>query len=807
MVMIKNYFKTAFRYLLRNKGYTAINILGLAIGIASCILIMLFVRSEFSYDKFHSKADRIHRAWLHEKYEGQEFINTQTPIPLGPTLKLNIPEIESFCRVNVFNTLVQAGSNRFNESINMVDSNFFQVFDFTIADGDAKSALFNSNSLVISKKMAKKYFGKEQAIGKNLELQLGTEKILFTITAITEKVPQESSIQFDMLIPHSNDKYLFSERARAQGWTQVFEETYVQLKTGISGNETEKKFPALVKKIAGENYKEGQYNLHLQPITDIHLNKKLPAGNQPVSDPAYSYILGTIGILILLIACINFVTLSIGRSTTRAMEVGVRKVMGAERPQLIRQFWGEALLLVLISVIIATGLTYLLLKPFNVIVSKELLFAFDEFTILFFVSLIIVVGLVAGIYPAIVLSAFAPVKVLKGKLQSGVSIGLFRKGLIAGQFVASILMIIGTLVVGQQLNFLRNKNLGYNKEYVVIVPTNKSRVEGIPLAERYKTELAKDPQVASSAISLFSFSEPGWMNLGYEDDKKIYRNFRMNAVDADFVNTMNLQIVSGRNFSKENPADIGSSMLVNEALVKEYGWTDAIGKKLPGRYEQQVIGVVKDFHFESLHNAIKPLAMVIKPDSMFRKSEDVSFAFSPQPRINVRLKGGNLQEQVAILKASWSKVAGDQEFEYHFLDESLNAMYLKETRFGTVVKYASVLSIFIACMGLFGLATLVVARRTKEIGIRKVLGADVKGLVGLLSRDFVILVIIASIIAFPIAWWALSKWLEDFAYRISLQWWVFVAGAAAALLIALATVSFQAMKAALANPVKSLRTE
>ena len=469
--MIKNYFKTALRYLFRNKGYTAINILGLAIGITSCILIMLFVRSEFSYDKFHAKAGRTYRAWLHEKYEGQEFTNTQTPIPLGPTLKLNIPDVESFCRVNVFNTLVQNGSNRFNESINMVDSNFFQVFNFALKEGNIKNTFPTSNSLVISKKLAKKYFGKEQPIGKNLELQLGTEKVLFTVTAITEKVPLESSIQFDMLIPHSNEKYLFSERAITQGWTQVFEETYVQLKAGISPTDTEKKFPALVKKIAGEDYKEGEYNLHLQPITDIHLNKKLPAGNQPVSDPAYSYILGTIGILILLIACINFVTLSIGRSTTRAMEVGVRKVMGAERPQLIRQFWGEALLLVLISVIIATGLSYILLKPFNAIVSKELIFAFDGFTITFFVLVILVVGLVAGVYPAIVLSAFAPIKVLKGKLQSGVSIGLFRKGLIAGQFVASILMIIGTLVVGQQLNFLRNKNLGYDKEYIVVVPT------------------------------------------------------------------------------------------------------------------------------------------------------------------------------------------------------------------------------------------------------------------------------------------------------------------------------------------------
>lgn len=805
--MLKNYFKVAMRYLLRNKGYTAINISGLAIGITCCLLIMLFVRSEWSYDKFHSNAGRIHRVWLQEIYEGQTFTNTITPLPLGATMKANMPDVESFCRVTPFNTLVQYGGNKFNEPINFVDSNFFQFFDFKLLEGTRDNAFPNTSSIILSGKTAQKYFGNSPAIGKNIELQIGDEKLLFTVSAVAKDPPQESSIQFTMLIPHANDKYRFSERARTSGWTTVYGETYVLLKTGVSGVATEAKFPALVKKIAGDNYKEGQYNLHLQPITDIHLNKKLPAGNQPVSDPSYSYILATIGFLILLIACINFVTLSIGRSTTRAMEVGVRKVMGAERPQLIRQFWGEALLLVMFSLLLGIVFSYLLLKPFNSIISRELVLGFDLFTVSFLVALVLLVGLVAGVYPAFILSAFAPVKVLKGRLQSGISIGLFRKALIAGQFVASIIMIIGTIVIGQQLSFLRNKNLGYDKEHVLIVPTNKSRKDGIPLAENLKNNLEKNPQVVSSTVSLYSFSEPGWMNLGYEDDKKVYRNFRINAVDADFIKTMKLEIISGRNFEKNNPADITNSMIVNEALVKEYGWSDAIGQKLPGEYEQQIIGVVKDFHFESLHNAIKPIALVMRPDSIIRKSSDVAFMFPPQPRISIRLKAGNLQTEIAAVKDVWKTVAGNQDFEYRFLDESLDAMYQKEQRFGTVVNYASALSIFIACMGLFGLATLIVARRTKEIGIRKVLGADVKGLVGLLSKDFAVLVTIASLTAFPIAWWALNKWLEDFAYRISVQWWVFVVAAVIALLIALLTVSFQAIKAAMANPVKSLRTE
>jgi putative ABC transport system permease protein len=428
-----------------------------------------------------------------------------------------------------------------------------------------------------------------------------------------------------MLIPHSNDRYLFSERARTSGWTQVFGETYILAKAGHTGIDIEKKMPAFIKQIAGENYVEGQYNLYMQPITDIHLNKKLPAGNFPVSDPAYSYILSTIGILILLIACINFVTLSVGRSVTRALEVGVRKVMGAARSQLVRQFWGEALLIVFVSFLLAIGLSLIFIRPFNLVANKELVFAFDTFTILFFVAVIALAGLVAGIYPAIVMSAYKPAKVLKGRLQTSSGIGFFRKTLITGQFVASVIMIIGTFVTGQQLKFLRDKNLGYDKEQVVIVSTNKSRVEAEPLVERFKAELAKGPAVISSTMSLFSFAEPGWVNLGYEDDKNIYRNFRMNAVDPDFIKTMKLDLIAGRNFSADNSGDITHSMIINEALAKEYGWSDPIGKKLPGRYEQQVIGVVKDFHFESLHNNIKPMALVMRPDSMFRRSSDVSF--------------------------------------------------------------------------------------------------------------------------------------------------------------------------------------
>lgn len=803
--MLKNNIKVAFRYLVRHKGYTFINVFGLAVGVACCILIMLFVRSEWSYDRFHSKADRIYRIWLDEVYEGSRFTNTTTPVPLAPAFQANIPEVEDVCRNYSFNALVKYGNNTFNEPINMVDSNFFRIFDFKILEG-AQEPIQNHSGVVISKRLAKKYFGKDNALGKNLEILLGQEKVMFTVTAISDNIRQESSIRFDILIPFSNQVHLFSEATRTRGWQQVAVESYALLRKGTDTNTITRKIPAMVKQATGDRFKPGEYNLYLQPLTDIHLNNDLPVAIAPVSDPRYSYILATIGIVVLLIASINFVTLSIGRSTTRALEVGVRKVFGAEKKGLISQYWGEALLLTVLSFMAGSIFVILLLQPFNQLANRELIFTPDSFTIGFSVVMILIIAMIAGLYPAIVLSSFMPIQVLKGRMKSG-NIGLFRKGLIVGQFVASIIMIIGTITIGKQLDYLQTKDLGYTKENIVIVPTNKRRPEGYPLAEKFNQALTKNPHVVSSSTSIFTFSEPGWATLGYTDDKNVFRQFRMNAIDADFLKTMNLQLIEGRDFEKNNPSDVFGSIIINEAMAIEYGWKNPLGKRIGAKYEQQVIGMVKDFNFESLHTPVQPLVLVMRPDSIIRRSSDISFNASLNPRISIRLRPGNLQDQIASLKTAWKSIAGDQDFEYRFLDEALNAAYEQEQRLGNMVRYASVLSIFIACMGLFGLATLVVTKRTKEIGIRKVLGADVKSIVSLLSKEFVWLVVIASLIAFPAAWWALNTWLQDFAYRIQLTWWVFISATIMALIVAIITVSVQAIRAALLNPVNSLRTE
>ncbi|RYZ21429.1 MAG: FtsX-like permease family protein, partial [Chitinophagaceae bacterium] len=531
------------------------------------------------------------------------FRNTVTPIPLGPVLQAGIPETEATCRIANLSPMVTYRNNTFNEAVGMVDSSFFNLFDFEFQTGNKTSALASSNSIVLTEAMARKYFGTETAIGKNLELQLGDAKVLFTVSSVLKDLPLESTIRFSMLIPFANAVNIFSEKARTSAWSNVSVGTFVLLKKGADVGAVNSKIASVMNPLVAKDYKPGEYLVRLQPLNDWHFNSTLPAEMDKDSNPKYSYILATIGFLILLIACVNFVTLSIGRSATRALEVGVRKVLGADRRQLIRQFWGEAVLLAFAALVIGLLLAIIFNKPFNELAGRELFIAFDGFTVLFCFLVLCLIAFVAGIYPAIIMSGFKPIEVLKGKLNAGYRIGFFRRALVVGQFVASIVMIIGTFSVGKQLNYLQSKDLGYKREQVIIVPTNLPRKEGNQLAQRFRNELATNPQIISSTVSLYSMANDGWMSLGYTDNQNAFRSFRFNAIDADFLPAMGLQVVKGRAFAKDNPAD-SNAILVNEALVSEYGWKDPIGQKLPGKYEHTVLGVVKDFHFESLHATI-----------------------------------------------------------------------------------------------------------------------------------------------------------------------------------------------------------
>lgn len=804
--MFKNYLKIALRNLVHNRAYTLIKILGLSVGVMCCILIMLFVSSEWSYDKFHTKSERIYRVWQDEKYEDQQFVNTYTPLVMAPTLEANIPEIESTCRVIDLNPVVTLNGQDFTEMVRMVDTSFFRIFDFKLLQGNQANPFPNANAIILSKSTAKKYFGSISALGNTLELLLGDNKKPFTVSGIVEDAPEASSIQYHMLIPYDNSGGLFSEGVE-KSWFNIICETYILLPEGTNPNQVSSKFPTMMKQALGEDYSPGAFELYLQNITDIHLNNTLPQGIQPISNPKYSYILATIGILILLLACANFVILAIGHSSSRAKEVGVRKVMGAEKKQLIYQFMGEAFIVTCVSVILGLGLSFLLLQPYNTIINRELSIPMNYTFVLFCLSLIIIIAFVAGFYPAIILSKYNPSTVLKGKLLVKGGSSLLRKSLIIGQFAACIAMIVCTIVIKQQINFFKNKDLGYNREQIMVVSTNLNRKDGIPLAERYRTALLTHPEVSDVAISLYSFAETPWITLGFTNEMKEYKSFQFNAVDANFIKTMDIKMKEGREFDSKNTSDIYNAAIINESFVKAFNLKNPIGKKLPGKFQQEIIGVVKDFNFQSLHTPVSPLLMTIKLDSVIPKSENVGLAYAPEPRVSVRMKSGSVAQNVQLLKDVWEEVAPNQDFVNTFLDDSVEANYKAEIRTSAIVKIASALSIFIAVLGLFGLVTLILARRKKEIGIRKVLGAKVISIVKLISMDFAILILIASLIAFPLAWWFMKSWLKDFAYRIDIHWWVFAIAGISAMIIALITICFKTVIAATSNPVNSLRTE
>ncbi|MFQ5569487.1 MAG: ABC transporter permease [Rhodothermales bacterium] len=823
--MIKNYIKIALRNLLKDKTHAFINISGLAIGLACCLLIMLFVRNEWSYDRFHTRSDDLYRAWVLEDYgEDEQFFNTVTPIVLGPTLATSFPEIEHVVRVGTFADLVQRGETTLQERVHYVDPAFFEAFDFPLLRGSAVGFAGNPNTVMLTPDLAVRYFGQTDPLGQTLSIRVGQDFQDFVIGGIVEAAPGPSSIQYDLLVPFAKAGDLFSERQQ-QSWFSVNVETYVLLHDNVPSTALDPKFPTMIRQVLGERVPEGAYTIGLQPMTAIHLDPSFPLGIAPISDPAYSYILSAIALLVLLIACINFMTLSIGRSASRALEVGVRKVIGAHRRQLMHQFWGEALLTTVLALILGVALAEAFRSLFNTLAGTDLAFRFDGGMLLFMGTLTLLIGLVAGSYPAAVLSGFRPVDVLKGKLSLGGDTNLLRRGLVVIQFALSIFLIAGTLIMARQLTYLQTKNLGFDEEQVVVIPTSGTPTQGQGLAsllenglrtaERLRNELAANPAILNVTASAHTFGE-GWISIGYDADDGTYRTFSMNIVDASYLPTMDMTLTAGRNFSLDIPSDAPRALIVNEAMAAEYGWEDPIGQRLPGASfeDHEIIGVVHDFNFEPLHGNVRPLVLVLNPRLILQGSSDVNFSASPTPKISVRIapddedsQASSMSGTLTLIERTWQRVAPDQPYNYAFLDEALDRQYRQEERLGQIVGIASLLAVVIACLGLFGLAALAVVRRTKEIGVRKVMGASTSGLVLLLSKDFTLLVLVAFVLAVPAAYLVMDAWLQDFAYRIDLGAGTFVLAGVLAFAIALLTVSVQAVKAALADPVKSLRYE
>lgn len=785
--MLKNYLKTAFRNIQRQKGFAFINISGLAIGMACCVVLFLYIQNELSYDRFHEKADQIYRVITQYESNGQVNRIATSSAPLGPALRDDFPEVRQSVRLgkNVFKILHQG--KRYYEQLFFVDPEIFDVFSFPLTAGDSKTVLSEPYSLVISEKMAKKYFGEDNPVGKVLNIENWHD---FKITGVLKNIPSNSHLQFDFLTPFTD---FVSRNLREWGVSNFY--TYALLAEGFSPDGFESKIPDFVEKYRGkESRNVYKVRYALQPITRIHLHSHLNLEISPNNDINNVAIFALVAVFILLIACFNYLNLSTARYALRAKEVGMRKVIGARRAQIISQFMGETLILSLISVFLTLVLIELFLPVFNTIAGNELKSDYFENPILivFLAGIVVVVNLISGICPAHKVSTYQPVRALKGGFQDGARTPTMRKILVVSQFAISGVFLIATAVLFRQLNYVKNTELGFGKEHVIMIPIKE--VEILKKRETIKQEFLKIPNVLSTCSSSFFPGKKMWyQSYWYEGAQERGNMIHWIAVDPDFLETFQIELLSGRNFTKNFPADNQNAYLLNEAAAKEIGWEEPLGKQFKINEKGPVIGIVKDFHFLSLHQQIEPLALLVYPDG---------YEF-----FSVRIRPGAVPETLPFLGDIWKKFAEEQPFEYSFLDQDYDKIYMTESRLTKIFGSTVLLSVFIACLGLFGLASFTIERRTKEIGIRKVLGASVANLFLVLSKEFAYCVLLANIIAWPAGYYFMSRWLRNFAYRIDIGFWIFLMAAAIALVIALLTVGYQALKAALANPVEVMRYE
>jgi len=812
--MFKNYFKIAWRNLVKNKTFSFINITGLASGLACFILIALYVADELSYDRFNEKAGRIYRINSDIVFGGNKLHLAVASDPMGATLKKDYPQVEEYVRFfsSSGSKLVKKGNEYIRENnVAHADSTLFYVFTLPVIAGDVKTALNEPNTVVISESVAKKYFSTTDAVGKNIETN-DNGSTLYKVTAVMKDIPHNSHFNFDMIFSMDNVEYQWGN------FLSHNHQTYLLLRSGTDYKEFEKNFKQFINKYVipqaaqfmeiksmDEFEKAGnKLEYSLMPLTNIHLRSDRVAEMSINGNIQYVYIFSAVALFVLVLACINFMNLSTARSASRAKEVGIRKVVGSEKKLLIRQFLTESILTTVISTVLAIGIAWLCLSWFNNLSAKELHISdlLQPKYLAFLIALPLIVGLLAGTYPAFVLSSFNPIVVLKGKLSGGLKRSTLRNVLVVGQFTASIFLIASTIIVFRQLNYIQTKKLGFSKDQMLII--NGTGALGNN-RDAFKNEVSKFTgvkgatyagylPVAGSSRNDVSFSTEAAMTSTNSVNMQIWN------IDHNYIPLMEMEIVKGRNFSKEFGTD-SNATIINETAAKLLGWDEPVGKKLYTYFQdgggntlisREVIGVVKNFHFESMKENIGPLS--------FRLADNYwATAF--------KVNTADIKQLISNIESKWKIMAPGMPFSYQFMDESFDNMYRVEQRTGKLGLTLAVIAILIACLGLFGLVTYTAEQRIKEIGVRKVLGATINNIITMLSKDFMILVLIASALAIPLAWWAMNRWLQDFAYRINIDWWIFIAAGAIAFLIAFITVSSQAIKAALANPVKSLRTE
>jgi putative ABC transport system permease protein len=813
--MFRNYLKITFRNLAANKVFSFINIFGLAAGLVTCMLIMLYIMEESSYDKQFTHADRIFRVSqaaaaekINEKWASQ-------PAPVAWALKAEIPAVEQVTRLlkfpNMDNVLLKYEQNKisrkfFESNGFYVDSTFFQLFDYDFTYGNKSTALNQPNSLVISESIAGKLFGNQDPVGKSVTIGLPFGDFTYTVTGVFVNAGLKSHIPANFFLSMRNGD-LGNWVASNDSWTtNAIFHTYVKLKAGSDPLAFEKSLTPFFYHHAGAELKAVGVSkkLFIQPLQDIYLRSQIGNEIAPNGNVKYLYILGSIAAFILFIACINFMNLSTARSQKRAREVGVRKVLGANRASLIRQFLGESFTICLISFAIAALLTYILLPSLESFTGKQQIMRGATGWFFWLGALILITGFLAGLYPAFYLSSFKPASVLKGKILHQFSAIVIRKGLVVFQFTISICLIFATLVIWRQLNLVKNQDLGFSKNQQVILP-----MPGKQVAMNYtalKTELSKNPAVRSVTSGS---SYPGIANINdmlFYAEGKVRTDFvdiSIISTERDYLSTLRLKLLEGRSFELMNEDADTSSVVLNETAVKELGYKTetALGKKInydfQGSHHQlEIVGVVKDFNFESLYNHIKPLAF--SPTNFFANKYNYAI---------VNIQTGNWASALAGLEKSWNTINPSTPFTFSFLDQDFARNYEKEQQTSGLVIFFMVIALVVACLGLFGLAAFSAEYRVKEIGVRKVLGASVGSVAALLSKEFIRLVILSILVALPLSFFVMQKWLQDFAYRIQISWWMFIVAGVFAIVIALITVSFHAIKAGMSNPAKSLQTQ
>jgi putative ABC transport system permease protein len=811
--MLKNYFKIALRNLLKNKVFSLINIFGLAVGLTCCMLIAAFLYTELGYDKFAEHADQIYRVGLKISQNGGVADYPDVDAAVGEGIKNALPGISQSARITSARLLfMQHNDKNFKENlITFCDSNFLQMFSIPLIEGDNKKALVAPYSIVITKALAKKYFGGESALGKAL---LIGGKTPLKVTGVIDKIPENAHFHFDGFISMTTDNYTIQSHT----WSNIGYYTYLQLSQETDPHKIEAKFPELIAKYVtpeaqhdmGISLAEAQktvssWHFYLMPVADIHLRSHTKYELEANSDIQYIYIFGALAVFILLLACVNFTNLSTANSFKRSREVGIRKVLGSLKNQLISQFLTESVLLACGAMLLALIFVYFLLPSFNYLSGKNIsiIFFLQIKAFIFAVALILIVGIIAGIYPAFFLSSFQIINVLKGGITSSpIKKGNLRSGLVVFQFMISTSLIIATLIVYLQLHFMQNKNLGYDRDQVIVLQDTF----GLDSNQySFRQKLLQDSRVINATISrdvpvgrgendMDGSEVYAKENKANETASEIHANFF--HVDYDYLSTLGMKIVAGRNFLKDFHGD-SSAVVINEAAVRDLGWKnqeDALNKTIvkSGRREIHVIGVVKDFNYASVKQKIAPVLMMLGHNS---------------GSILVKIKTTDVAGFLADTKKDWEGFSARTPFSFYFLDDKFGSLYAAEQRTGQIFTMFSIIALSIASLGLFGLVGFTTEQRTKEIGIRKVLGASVNQVLFLLSKEFLYLVCIAFVISIPLTWWVMHSWLENFAYRITIGWWIFLIGGLASILIAFLTVSLQAIKAAIANPIRSLRTE